>query len=153
MTDRVEIGLDRVALLIKCLVVVAYGSLPLPASRAVCSPALQCFSNLHVSLLLRSTCRRVAPSLLPSDTQLNVSAGGVAGFVSAGELSGVSTNVEVNISGGTVDFLTAYRGSTVNISGGIVSKLGGGSFTAIAAGSAANVSGGTIGDGFVAARR
>ena len=62
----------------------------------------------------------VAPASIGSDTQLNLSANGVleANF-NAGLQDGTSTNIEVNISGGTVssDFV-ANAGSTVNISDG-----------------------------------
>ena len=57
---------------------------------------------------------------ISSNTQLNVSDGGSIGFqFGAGARDVPSTNVEVNISGGTI--LTGFEansGSTVNISGG-----------------------------------
>ncbi|MFV1967916.1 MAG: PEP-CTERM sorting domain-containing protein [Pirellulaceae bacterium] len=89
----------------------------------------------------------VAPGSISSDTQLNVSDGGVLpDFFDAGTLDGFSTNVEVNILGGAVgkDF-DAAPGSAVNISGGSVDW----SFNANG-GSAVTISGGTIGDDFSA---
>ena len=94
---------------------------------------------------------------ISSNTQLNVSNGGSIGplFDAGAEevlifdddgirLSDPSTNVEVNISGGTVgsDF-DANSGSTVNISGGTV----GNDFDA-RSGSTVDISGGTVGSGF-----
>jgi len=57
-----------------------------------------------------------------SSTQLNLSDGGSIGDgFEAGDSSGLSTNVEVNISGGTVgNAFGALNGSAVNISGGTV---------------------------------
>ncbi|MEO0587285.1 MAG: hypothetical protein AAF078_06550 [Planctomycetota bacterium] len=76
-----------------------------------------------------------------SSTQLNVSDGGtVADSFDAGALDGSSSNVEVNISGGTVGLLfDANAGSTVNISGGTVGR----GFDAND-GSVVNISGGTV---------
>lgn len=78
-----------------------------------------------------------------SDTTLNLREGGSLGdFFEAGLPDGSSSNVLVNISGGTVgERLRAYSGSVVNISSGnIVDGIRAGS------GSILNVSGGTIGD-------
>ena len=94
-----------------------------------------------------------APGSIGSDTQLNLFDTGVLGF---GFQSGVlpSTNVEVNIFGGTVDNgFRAYSGSTVNISGGVV----GGGFKAGRVGFdnpdlEVNITGGSVGGHFVAAR-
>ena len=57
-----------------------------------------------------------------SDTQLNLGDGGAVGTsFDAGASDGTSTNVEVNISGGSAgDNFSAYSGSTVNLSGGTV---------------------------------
>lgn len=80
-----------------------------------------------------------------SNTQLNLSDGGSIGDgFEAGDSSGSSTNVEVNISGGTVgNAFGAFNGSAVNISGGTV----GDNFEADAF-STVNISGGTVGDEF-----
>ena len=88
---------------------------------------------------------QVAPSSIGSDTQLNLFAGGEVGvFFEAGAEDGTSMNVEVNISGGTVNsFFDANSGSAVNITGGSV----GDNFDAWT-GSAMNISGGTVGSGF-----
>jgi len=82
-----------------------------------------------------------------SDTQLNVFNNGTVGnAVRAG--SATSTNIEVNISGGTVgSSFQAQHNSTINISGGSVGQ----SFTAGILNDAnnnvhVNVSGGTVGD-------
>ena len=80
-----------------------------------------------------------------SNTQLNVSGGGSVGdFFNAGSEFVPSTNVEVNISGGTVgsDF-NAESGSTINISGGDI-----GSFFSAFNGSTVDISGGTVGSNF-----
>ncbi|MCO6045614.1 hypothetical protein NG895_17085 [Aeoliella sp. ICT_H6.2] len=108
----------------------------------------------------------LAPTSIDSDTQLNVLDGGVlpssssSGF-QAGRSDGTSTNVEVNVLGGTVgDQFTANSGSEVNIVGGIVGRGFGarsgstvnidggtvGSGAYIAGGSSLNLSGGTLGD-------
>ena len=75
-------------------------------------------------------------SSISSNTQLNVSDGGSVGVsFDAGVSNGSSTNVEVNISGGTVaSSFDAFSGSTVNISGGD----GGGFFDAFS-GSTVNI--------------
>ena len=64
----------------------------------------------------------VPPNPLPSDTQLNVSAGGALGNnYLVGNTSGTSSNLELNVLGGTVGYnLQARPGSTINISGGVV---------------------------------
>ena len=84
-------------------------------------------------------------SAIFSNTLLNVSDGGLIGLrFDAGAEDVPSTNVEVNISGGTVenDF-DANSGSEVNISGGAV----GSGFDANS-GSTVNISGGTVNSGF-----
>ena len=80
-----------------------------------------------------------------SSTQLNLSDGGSIGDgFEAGDSSGSSINVEVNISGGTVgNAFGAFTGSVVNISGGTV----GDNFEADVF-STVNISGGTVGDEF-----
>ncbi|QEG33139.1 hypothetical protein [Bythopirellula goksoeyrii] len=82
------------------------------------------------------------PTSIDSNTQLNLSEGGAIGSLfHAGHFHGTSTNVEVNIMGGTVDdYLRAYNGSTVNISGGSV-----GNHFESYAGSVVNITGGTVG--------
>lgn len=91
-----------------------------------------------------------------SDTQLNLANGGMIGsFFSAGP----GTNIEVNISGGSIDnYFRVNSGSVVNISGGTtgildansggVVNFSGGSISRLNArsGSTVNISGGTIGD-------
>lgn len=82
---------------------------------------------------------------LGSNSQLNLFEGGsITNGFSAGFASLVNTNLEVNISGGSVgsDF-NAFSGSTVNISAGSV----GNGFDAFS-GSTINISGGSIGSGF-----
>jgi len=87
----------------------------------------------------------VAPGFIGSNTQLNLFDGGVISSVlDAGASDGTSTNIEVNISGGSVggglnDFFNAYEGSEVNISGGSVL----GPFEAFS-GSVVNISGDSI---------
>jgi hypothetical protein len=80
-----------------------------------------------------------------SNTQLNVSAGGSIGdYFDAPSKDGNHTNVEVNISGGTIgDGFRLLSGSTTNIFGGTI----GSGFNANA-GSIVNVSGGALGDNF-----
>ena len=84
---------------------------------------------------------------IASDTQLNLSAGGSIGAqFDAGASNGTSSNIEVNITGGTVgDDFGARSSSTVNITGGTV----GTSFRAFS-GSVVNISGGAVGDRFEA---
>ena len=64
----------------------------------------------------------VAPSSIGSDTQLNLFQGIALRFVFSRRASdGTSSNVEVNITGGSVGiFFDANSGSVVNISGGSV---------------------------------
>ncbi|TWT98054.1 hypothetical protein Pla108_22090 [Botrimarina colliarenosi] len=73
-----------------------------------------------------------------SNTTLNVFDGGYVGssFV-AGHFSGLSTDVEVNVSGGTMEGFTVY-GGVVNVSGGSVGGL------TCWNGCSASVSGGTV---------
>ena len=80
-----------------------------------------------------------------SNTQLNVSDGGSVGsFFSAGTANGSNTNIEVNISGGTVGSgFDANSGSMVNISDGTF----GNNFDANS-GSMVNISDGTFGNNF-----
>ena len=84
--------------------------------------------------------------LIQSNTQLNVTDGGVVGFrVKAGAHN--NTNVEVNVSGGSIgSFFEANSGSAVNISGGMI----GTGFEAMP-GSTINISGGIIAERFIAA--
>lgn len=88
-----------------------------------------------------------APSSIFSDTQLNVFEGGSIGnSFRAGQADGTSTNVEVNIFGGSVGSgFGANGGSTVNISGGTI----GGSFF-VNSGGLVNITGGSIGNSFSA---
>lgn len=85
---------------------------------------------------------QAAPSSIGSDTQLNLADGGslTANFA-AGASDGSSSNVEVNIAGGTVGHhFSAYSGTTVNVSGGNISHR----FWTFP-GSTANITGGTFG--------
>ena len=85
--------------------------------------------------------------LIGSNTQLNVADRGAIGFrFEAGAEGGGSTNVEVNVSGGSIgNFFDANDGSTVNISGGVI----GTGFDAMP-GSTVEISGGVIENGFEA---
>ena len=80
-----------------------------------------------------------------TNTQLNLSDGGSIGFgFDAGARDVSSTNVEVNISGGTIgNSFGAFGGSTINVSGGRV----GSNFTANS-GSTVNISGGSVGSAY-----
>ncbi|MCA9103629.1 MAG: hypothetical protein KDA63_20895 [Planctomycetales bacterium] len=83
-----------------------------------------------------------ASSSIGSDTQLNLGEGGEIGrSFQAGAEDGTSTNVQVNISGGTVEpYFHANAGSTVTMSGGYINgELYAGS------GSVVDVSGGRLG--------
>ena len=84
----------------------------------------------------------IAPSSIASDTQLNLSDGGVLGrLFAAGAPDGSSAHVEVNITGGEVrSNFAAFAGSTINISGGEVA----GGFNA-GPNSIVNISGGSVG--------
>jgi hypothetical protein len=89
----------------------------------------------------------ISPSSIGSDTQLNLFDGGSIGQdFDAGAADGSSTNVEVNVAGGTVGFFfEAFQGSTINVSGGNV-----GGFFDAENGSQVNISGGTVGNAFAA---
>ncbi len=89
-----------------------------------------------------------APNSIGSDTQLNLfDLGNIPNDFTAGATDGSSTNVEVNIEGGTVgDHFYAYAGSTVNVSGGNISHR----FWP-QAGSTANITGGSFGPDFTCA--
>ncbi|MEM9347173.1 MAG: PEP-CTERM sorting domain-containing protein [Planctomycetota bacterium] len=97
----------------------------------------------------------ISSSLLGGDTlgsfsQLNLFDGGtiLRGF-DAGPFDGTGSNIEVNITGGTVSSnFSARAGSTVNISGGIVRE----GFAA-SPGSTVNISGGSVGQLFGAFSR
>ena len=81
-----------------------------------------------------------APTAIGSDTQLNLfEAGSIPNKFNAGSPNGLSTNVEVNISGGTVgeDFLA--MAAEVTISGGTI-----GNNFSTRQGSTLNISGGTF---------
>jgi hypothetical protein len=82
-----------------------------------------------------------APTAIGSNTQLNLfEAGSLANGFNAGSPNGLSTNVEVNVSGGTVGTgFNARPGSTVNISGGVI----GNGFDAFNS-STVNISGGIV---------
>ena len=66
---------------------------------------------------------QTSPTSIGSDTQLNLSdLGSIPDDFEAGAADNSSTNVEVNITGGTVGHhFFAYAGSTVNVSGGDIS--------------------------------
>lgn len=101
-----------------------------------------------------------------SNTTLNVLEGGVVGKnFDAGLSDGTSTDVIVNISGGSIGSqFQAFAGSTIAISGGTVGSyfeaesgstatLSGGSLgsnSVVRAGSSMNITGGTVGTGFSA---
>ena len=87
-----------------------------------------------------------APASIDSDTQLNLSAGGVIGdSFNSGYPGGSSRNMEVNISGGVVGYsFRAYGDTVMNISGGLINA----GFT-LAHSSVINFSGGTMGAVFV----
>jgi hypothetical protein len=87
-----------------------------------------------------------APGFIGSDTQLNVTDGGVLGGQFQAGLPGAThTNMEVNVSGGTVGFpvgnssYVGFSGSTTNFSGGEI-------YSRVIAleGSGLNISGGTF---------
>src|SRR4051812_10294377 len=63
-----------------------------------------------------------APTVIGSNTQVNVLPGGALGnYVDAGLSNGGSTNIEVNIAGGSVGaYFDAYYGTTVNFSAGTI---------------------------------
>lgn len=85
---------------------------------------------------------QAAPSSIGSNTQLNLAAGGSlpANFL-VGDPNGSSTNIEVNITGGTVgNRFTPFAGSTINVSGGNI-----GARFWPHDGSTANITGGTFG--------
>ena len=88
----------------------------------------------------------LAPTSIESDTQLNLSDGGVLpdGF-RAGNVDGTSTNMEVNINGGTVgNNFTAYPGSQVYVTRGELSNVS-------ASGGHIEISGGTFSNSNVTA--
>lgn len=80
-----------------------------------------------------------------SNTTLNVSDGGIVGnYFDAGALNRSSTNIEVNITGGTVgQYFEPYSGSTINISGGNI-----GWYMQAYNGSVINLTGGYVGSYF-----
>jgi len=91
--------------------------------------------------------------LIGSDVQLNLSDGGTIGSLfQAGEFDGTSTNVEVNVTGGTIGFFFyTFSGSTVNVSGGSIgSFFQAGAFHGASTNVEVNVSGGSIGNSFEA---
>lgn len=102
----------------------------------------------------------VAPSFIGSSTQLNIASPAVIeGTLQAGERNGTNSDVEVNISGGTIRYLETF-GSTINVSGGLVDQIlsprqsilnvSGGAvgakfdFLALESGNELNLTGGTI---------
>jgi hypothetical protein len=88
---------------------------------------------------------QVAPTSIGSDTQLNLFASGSIGSgFDAAAADGSSSNVEMNISGGTVgNDVDAYSGSIVNIYGGSIGER----FKA-RSGSTVNIIGGSVGVDF-----
>jgi hypothetical protein len=80
------------------------------------------------------------PESVGSNTQVNIFNGAMlAGGFNAGAPDNTSTNIEVNISGGSVgDSLRSYKGSTVNVNGGRVG------FNLFVSGGRANISNGTV---------
>ena len=80
-----------------------------------------------------------------SNTQVNLAAGGSIGsFFTAGTPMG-SSNIELNVAGGSVGFGAIVYRTTVNVSGGSIQNM----FTAYD--SDINISGGSVGDDFTAA--
>jgi hypothetical protein len=85
------------------------------------------------------------PGILNSDTQLNLGAGGLwsLGFdnkLRAGAVDGSSTNIEINVSGGTIGSpLETYAGATLNFAGGSSNY-----YFYPHDGSVVNISGGTV---------
>ncbi|MEO0514749.1 MAG: PEP-CTERM sorting domain-containing protein [Planctomycetota bacterium] len=61
--------------------------------------------------------------VISSNTQVNVGDGGSLPFVVLGTDDNLSTNIELNVTGGSTAFIRAQGGSTVNISGGDVANL------------------------------
>jgi hypothetical protein len=99
-----------------------------------------------------TTVINVPPELPPeyiieSNTQLNVGDGGwLNDLFVVGRSEGTMSNVQLNISGGTIrPGLRAYDGSEVNITGGTV-----GGYINAYAGSVTKISGGTVGNRFAA---
>ncbi|QDT75730.1 hypothetical protein [Lacipirellula limnantheis] len=103
----------------------------------------------------------LAPSIIGSNTQVNVFAGGaITGSVDAGLGNGTSSSIEVNVHGGSIaSTFTANHGSTLNLfdgvaegvvarSGSTVNVKGGVARISALDGSAVNASGGKIADGF-----
>ena len=80
-------------------------------------------------------------TVIASDTQLNLATGGTVGSqVQIGDRLGGSTNVELNVSGGTIGrFLRINNNAIFNVSGGTIEGNG-----AAESGSTVNISGGTF---------
>ncbi len=90
----------------------------------------------------------IAPTVIGSNTQLNLFDGGVIGpSFDAGTPVGPNTNIEVNISGGSTGFgLDVFSGATLNISGGTV-----GDSLEVFSGGVVHYTGGTVGQNFTSA--
>ena len=86
------------------------------------------------------------PTLVNSNTQVNVSGGTHTATFNFGNTAGTSTNVEVNITAGSVDgAINSNSGSVLNISGGDVLTTTDFGFTlTIKSGSVGNFSGGRV---------
>ncbi len=79
-------------------------------------------------------------AVIDSDTQVNVSAGGIVGSgIQFGKEDGTSTNVEVNITGGSAGNIDANRGSSINIFDGDISQI------RLYPGTSAHITGGRLG--------
>ncbi len=114
MTERIAIT-SRIATRWFLPLVLVIGGSVQPGNAATDSSSFSTVINAPPEIIGNS-------ASIGSNTQLNVSEGGEVGiFFQAGLASdqGVSTNVEVNISGGNIGRnFSANRNSTVNISGG-----------------------------------
>ncbi|MEM8944678.1 MAG: hypothetical protein AAGD11_05790 [Planctomycetota bacterium] len=111
----------------------------------ICLPSQ---SNAAFDTILNiSTADQVAPILIESNTQLNLSGdGSLPHQFEAGSPDGTSTNIEVNISGGAVGSLfNAYDGTVVNMSGGSI-----GNNFSVWDGGVLHLNSGEIGDAFAA---
>lgn len=126
----------RTATLLATLALASLWFDPLPAANAQSNP-------LEFDTVINSPPQPV-PRSIGSSTQLNLADGGEVPFsFDAGLADGSSTNVEVNINGGSVgNGFHANPGSTVNINQGTVAI-----FLKSELGSVVNVRGGVVGRG------
>ncbi|MEM7457545.1 MAG: hypothetical protein AAF456_24645, partial [Planctomycetota bacterium] len=89
-----------------------------------------------------------APFWIDSDTQMNVLPGGmVGGSFFSGQSDGSSTNMEINVSGGSIgDNMRAYAGTTINLTGGDIGDWFQSGDTFDVTDVVVNIDGGTLGD-------